>query len=175
MASETPAAQALPEKGDLFVCEAVNGAFLVVSMKFADVNLVGTDEITAWGRLKLRLCMDPDTKQLFVRHYKRCYAHMKPDHPDYARLKPSPPPRPTQTFNARELVKVGDMFQKREYAWNGAQYMVAAGPVSKVTKCYVTLDGQYAGRYKLLLSEENNEPWLSMRHNNGYWALKKEE
>jgi hypothetical protein len=170
MASETPAAQALPEKGDLFVCEAVNGAFLVVSMKFADVNLVGKDELCAWTRLKLRLCRDPDTKVLFVRHYKRCYAHMKPDHPDYARLKPSPPPRPTQTFDARELVKVGDVFE--EHCTYDSQFPNRTATATKVTKCFVTIDGgkYVAGRHKVSLRLGGGGPQLFFH--SSFWRLR---
>jgi hypothetical protein len=43
-----------------------------------------------------------------------------------------------------------------------------------VTKCYVTLTGDCAGRYKLLVDESaQNRPWLSMRHHNGYWGLRR--
>jgi hypothetical protein len=128
------------EKGDLFVCDAQPPrSFLVVSRKHADVNLVGKDELCDWTRLKLRLCVCPKTNVVFVRHYKRSYRHIKKDSPDYERLKPQkpvPPPKPEE-FDARELVKVGDVFEDND-PWSRG--MIRTATATKVTKCYVTLD-----------------------------------
>ena len=138
MSSENTSAAPVIEKGDLFVCDAEPPcSFIVVSRKHADVNLVGTDEITPWTRLKLRLCVCPKTNVVFVRHYKRCYRHVKKDNPDYDNLKPQKPvPPPKQEFDARELVKVGDVFEDND-PWSHGKRTATA---TKVTKCYVTLD-----------------------------------
>ena len=132
------------EKGDLFVCG--EESLMVVSRNGGHVNLSGIrrlqdESLCIRERLRLQICVDPNTRQVFVRHYKLCYLHVKQGSPDYDNLKPKDEvlvPKPE--IDARTHVKVGDLFK----GFNNVPVLV-----TKVTKCFVTIHDK--GRYKLSL------------------------
>jgi hypothetical protein len=137
------------ENGDLFVLGGTS--FLVVSRDGDSVNLTGIRRI--WQnslcnreRLRLRLRIDPDTKKFFVHHDKKVFHHVRQNDPEYDDLKPRDDIAPIQPpFDARKCVKIGDKFESNR--WGNAIY--TTGPVVKVTKCFVTIEGNEAGRYKV--------------------------
>ena len=177
------------EKGDLFVCDNESSLTVVSISKFeqprannessllAFVNLSERRELSGGylsnrGRLTLRLRMDPTTKQVFVNHDKKSYLHMKMNHPDYEARKPIDDVLAKPDVDARKYVNIGDVFEETRYTWDGRGYKVASEPVTKVTKCFVTIDGK---RHKLLMTVNDrnhfNTPWISL-NGHGYWALR---
>jgi hypothetical protein len=138
------------ENGDLFVLGGTS--FLVVSRDGDSVNLTGirrlernSSDLRNRERLRLRLRIDPDTKKFFVHHKKKVFRHVRQNDPEYDDLKPRDDIAPIQRpFDARKCVKIGDKFES-----NGRGLSMKTGPVVKVTKCFVTIAGYDAGRYKV--------------------------
>lgn len=128
--------EVLPQKGDLFVHDnedsltvtsIFNGKVSIRLRRMKDENR---------GHTKLQLRMDPDTRQFFVRHYRKCYILMRQDDPEYENRKPvdEVQEKPAE-FDARDFLKVGDKLRwDANFSYFGTHYVT----VTKVTRCFAT-------------------------------------
>ena len=127
--------EVLPQKGDLFVrnnedsltvTSIFNGKVAVSLRRMKNENR---------GHTKLQLRMDPDTRQFYVRHYRKCYILMRQDDPEYENRKPVDEAQEVEKFDARDFIKVGDRLR-----WNASFSFFSTHhvTVTKVTRCFVT-------------------------------------
>ena len=138
-----PPVPALPVRGDIFVCRQPNGAeftaLTVVSTTNYVVNLAApiVRRDCLRHRLKLRLRLDPDTREFHILHAKRTYYLDRRTSSEYEENKPVDAVFVAPPFDARTHCKVGDILTERT-SWDHSYASRPTATVVKVTRCYVT-------------------------------------